>query len=67
MTTARVWRVPNREQHGCDWCGEDRPTVFSFFDTQADARDAVVYDHLFAAEAFCSLHCWGQANGRTDL
>ncbi len=48
----------------CSWCGENPGRLYCYDATldQAQRRDA-----SYRGELFCSLHCWGQDSGYTDL
>lgn len=56
--------VRSENEFWCEWCGKTDGKMYSFnyaFD-KAYQRDRDLPGPLF-----CSLHCWGQDSGATDL
>lgn len=49
---------------GCDWCGAPPGRVYTYDWDLATARTRT---KDLPGETFCSLHCWGQNSGYTDL
>lgn len=49
----------------CSWCGETRGRMYAYF-SQIDKAERTG-DAAYPQELYCSLHCWGQQMGYTDL
>jgi hypothetical protein len=76
VRTVGLWRVsirfknPDDNYKGCVWCGPDSHRSFVYGDWD------IVY-HVYMNQfhpavdglpgPYCSLHCWGQENGWTEL
>lgn len=53
------------EDIACEWDGEQPGRLYAYFDTFDEAcRNG---DLEGSPGVYCSLHCWGQQHGYTDL
>lgn len=48
----------------CEWCGKTEGRFYSY---NYDLDKATDRDSGVPGPLFCSLHCWGQQSGYTDL
>ena len=61
LTGARLWRTTLTGAAGytCDWC--DLAGRLAIYTWNEPAR------YAWGASYYCSLHCWGQRHGFTNL